>query len=213
VGWPVNVFIFLNGRKSSARYYSEHFDAYRHEQDRVVCANGGYRLAQLCGVKPDLIVGDLDSLKEETIEEGIEVRRHPRNKDFSDFELALQAASGMTPQWVYVYGALGGRIDHELTNILLINSVQHPTVFIEEETEIYGVHEGLVINDRKGCICSLLSLWGACRVKEIRGFQYALKNEVLYPSSRGLSNVITEDEATITLANGNLIAVVNTVER
>jgi len=206
----MNVFIFLNGKKSSAQFYRKHFETFRMGQDAVVCADGGYRLAQQSGVKPDLVVGDLDSLQDEEIEKGIEVRRYPRNKDFSDFELAMQHAEEMAPEWIYVYGALGGRIDHELTNILLLTSIKHPTVFIEDGLEIYGVYAKLVIRNRRNCLCSLLSLGGPCHVKEIHGFEYALYNEVLYPSSRGLSNIITEDEATISLISGSLIAVVNT---
>jgi len=205
----MNAFIFLNGKKSSAQFYRKQFETFHEEQDAVICADGGYKLAEQSGVRPNLIVGDLDSLQIEQIEKGIEVRRYPVNKDFSDFELAMQAAQEMAPEWIYVYGALGGRIDHELTNILLLASVKHPTVFIEDGLEIYGVYESLVLRGRKNCLCSLLSLGGPCHVKEIHGFEYALKDELLYPSSRGLSNIITEDEATISLISGSLIAVVN----
>jgi thiamine pyrophosphokinase len=208
----MNVFIFLNGSKSSSQFYREHFETCRKEQDTVVCADGGYKLAQQCGVKPDLVVGDLDSLGDDEIEKGVEVRAYPRKKDYSDFELAMQSAEETAPEWIYVYGALGGRKDHELTNILLLSSVKQSTVFIEEELEIYGVHEELLLLDRKNCICSLLALGGPCHVKEIRGFAYALKDEVLYPSSRGLSNIITKDEAGISLIHGTLIAVVNREE-
>ena len=205
----MNVFIFLNGSKSSSKFYREHFETCRKEQDKVVCADGGYKLARQCGVKPDLVVGDLDSLGNDEIEKGVEIRAYPRKKDYSDFELAMQSAEEMAPEWIYVYGALGGRKDHELTNILLLTSVKQSTVFIEEGLEIYGVHEELLLLDKKNCVCSLLALGGPCHVKEIRGFAYALKDEVLYPSSRGLSNIITKDEAVISLIQGNLIAVVN----
>jgi len=209
-GVAMNVFIFLNGAKSSARFYGNHCNTFRKNRDVVVCADGGYKLAQQSGVKPDLVVGDLDSLQDVGIDKGIEVRRYPRHKDFSDFELAMQSAEELAPERVYVYGALGGRIDHELTNILLLVSTKLPTVFVEEGEEIFGVHEKLVLLDRKNCLCSLLSLGGPCHVKEMQGFEYTLNDEVLYPSSRGLSNIITEDEATISLKSGSLIAVLNT---
>ena len=208
----MNVFIFLNGSKSLSQFYRKHFGTCRNARDMVVCADGGYKLAQQCGVKPDLVVGDLDSLGDYEIEKGVEVRAYPRKKDFSDFELAIQAAEEMAPAWIYVYGALGGRKDHELTNILLLTSVKQSTVLIEENLEIYGVHEELILLDRKNCVCSLLALGGPCHVKEIRGFAYALRDEVLYPSSRGLSNIITRDEAGISLIHGSLIAVVNRQE-
>jgi thiamine pyrophosphokinase len=208
----MNVFIFLNGNPSSVNFYKGHYETLQHDRDTVVCADGGYRLAQQLGVKPDFIIGDLDSLQNIRIEEGIEVRRYPRNKDLSDFELALQATFEMEPEKVYVYGALGGRIDHELANILLLGSSKHQVVFIEEEVEIYGAHECLVLNNRKGFLCSLLTLGSPCHVKEMQGFQYILHDEMLHPSSRGLSNIITEDAASISLHSGSLIVVVSTTE-
>lgn len=206
----MNAFIFLNGNPSSAPFYRKHFESFRHRPDVVICADGGYRLAQQSGIKPDLVVGDLDSLQDEQIEKGVEIRRYPREKNLSDFELAMQAAVDMAPEKVYVYGALGGRIDHELTNILLLASTRYHAIFIEEGVEIHGIHERLVLRNRKGFLCSLLALGGPCHVMDMRGFQYALHDELLHPSSRGLSNTITEDEATISLKSGSLIAVVNT---
>lgn len=206
----MNAFIFLNGNPSSAPFYRKHFESFRHRPDTVICADGGYRLAQQSGIKPDLVVGDLDSLQDEQIEKGVEIRRYPREKNLSDFELAMQAAVDMAPEKVYVYGALGGRIDHELTNILLLASTRYHAIFIEEGVEIHGIHERLVLRNRKGFLCSLLALGGPCHVTDMRGFQYTLHDELLQPSSRGLSNTITEDEATISLKSGSLIVVVNT---
>jgi thiamine pyrophosphokinase len=205
----MNVFIFLSGNPSSGDFYRDHFEAFRHMHDVVVCVDGGYRLSRRSGIKPDLVIGDLDSLEDEQIEEGIEVRRYSPDKDFSDFELALRAAEEMEPGRVYVYGALGGRIDHELTNVLLLSRSKYPTVFIEENVEIYRVIEHLVLKNRKGCFCSLLPLSGPCHVEDMRGFRYILHGEMLQPSSRGLSNIITEDRATISVHSGSLIAVVS----
>ncbi len=205
----MNVFIFLSGNPSSGDFYKDHFEAFRHRQDTVVCADGGYRVARQSGIKPDLVIGDLDSLEDERIEEDIEVRRYSTDKDFSDFELALRVAEEMKPERVYVYGALGGRIDHELTNVLLLSSSKYSAVFIEKDVEIYRVIEHLLLKGRKGYFCSLLPLSGPCHVLDMQGFRYTLHDEVLQPSSRGLSNIITADRATISVRSGSLIAVVS----
>jgi thiamine pyrophosphokinase len=208
----MRVFIFLNGGQSPAQFYRKHIDSHMERGDAVICADGGYTLARRCGIQPNLVVGDLDSLQDKDFETGIEVKRYAVNKDFSDFELAIQSAEKMMPERAYVYGALGGRMDHELANILLLTSTSVSVILIEQDVEIYGVHKQLVIQGRKNCLCSLFSLGGPCHVRRVEGFEYALNDEVLKPSSRGLSNIITEDEAGIYLKSGGLVAVVNMVD-
>ena len=200
------VYIFLRCGISSAAFYHTHYRESRNEGDLVICANGGYRVARELGLHPDLLIGDLDSLERDEVEG--EVLKYPAEKDFSDFELALLKAEEFHPDSVIVYGALGGRKDHELTNILVLAFSSIPLVFIEEEVEIYNVIHTLRLEGRRGSICSLLSFGGPCFVEEIRGFRYHLQQEELLPSSRGLSNIILEDEACISIKRGNLIAVV-----
>jgi len=204
----MTVFIFLNSDLLSIPCYREHCGSLRQKGDVVICANGGYEIARLAGVRPDLVIGDLDSLKESSVDQGIEVRRYPSRKDYSDFELALGEAERRGPERIYVYGALGGRIDHELTNILLMVHSSLPLVCIEKGMEIHHVVECLRLHGKRGSLCSLLALKGPCRVTDMKGFRYLLHDEELRPSSRGLSNVITADEASFSVAGGCLIAVV-----
>ena len=204
----MRVFMFLNGGQSPLQFYRKHIDSHREKGDAIICADGGYTLARQCGIKPDLVVGDLDSLQDEDIEKGVEIKRYAAHKDFSDFELAIQSAEEMMPEWIYVYGALGGRIDHEITNTLLLTTKSLPVILIERGVEVYGVHKRLMLQGKKNYLCSLLPLGGPCHVKKVEGFEYALNDEVLKPSSRGLSNVITQDRAGIHLKSGSLVAVV-----
>lgn len=203
------VFIFLNGSASETEFYAGHFRRVHGANDTVVCADGGYALACALGVRPQYVIGDLDSIHEEAIECGVETIRYPAEKDFSDFELVLRSVERMGPDMVYVYGALGGRKDHEITNILLLARTPLPMVFIEKNVEVYNVATSLVLDGKRGFFCSLIALCGPCRVDAMEGFMYLLKNEVLLPSSRGLSNVITADRASIRVAEGRLIVFVN----
>jgi thiamine pyrophosphokinase len=204
----MNVFLFLNGVPGSELWYREHYDSVRGDGDRVICADGGYRVARGAGISPDLIIGDLDSVNGEPAALGAKVEQFPADKDYSDFELALHRAEGYAPDRIYVYGAQGGRIDHELTNVLLIAHARVPVVSVERDSEIYAVKDRLVLTGKKGMICSLLALGGPCRIEDMRGFRYCIRNEMLRPSSRGLSNVVTADTATVSLAGGRLVVVV-----
>ena len=87
----------------------------------IVCADGGLRHAAALKLRPDFVVGDMDSLP-----------RRPRLRgapptfwcDFdenrSDFEKALDFAIGLGCRRVYVAGAMGGRTDHALVNLGLL---------------------------------------------------------------------------------------------
>jgi len=133
----------------------------------------------------------------------------PEDKDFSDFELSLQKALELGPERVFVYGALGGRKDHELINVLVLAHAPTPVVFCEHDVEIYNVTDDLHLRERAGLVCSLLTFSASCAIEEMRGFQYLLSHEKLFPSSRGLSNRIVDDYAYIKKRSGTLVVVVN----
>src|SRR5262249_60444606 len=64
----------------------------------LVCANGGYKAAMACGLSPDLIVGDLDSMPKWARDKlpGGAVHRGP-NPDSNRFEKVVR---GVCRQWV-----------------------------------------------------------------------------------------------------------------
>ena len=94
----------------------------------VIAADGGLLKAAAAGVKPDVVVGDFDSVPAGAVEaaeaDGVEVIRYPTSKDESDTELAVREAIRRGATDVEIAGALGGqRIDHTLANLLLLASV------------------------------------------------------------------------------------------
>lgn len=86
----------------------------------VVAADGGVRHAALLGVRPVLWVGDFDSSDPHDPRfaalprEGV-----PREKDFTDAELALDRALALGARRVTFWGAFGGRADHAFALALL----------------------------------------------------------------------------------------------
>ncbi|PYE52849.1 thiamine diphosphokinase [Deinococcus yavapaiensis] len=84
----------------------------------VIAADGGVRHASLLQVEPTLWVGDFDS------SDGLDVRNVervtvPRDKNFTDAELALHHAREAGATHVTFWGAFGGRLDHTLALVLL----------------------------------------------------------------------------------------------
>src|SRR5688572_13072696 len=93
--------------------------------DTVIAADGGAGALDRIGRRPDLLVGDIDSVDPALVEwlasGGMPIERHPADKEASDTELAVTAALDAGASEIVILGAVGGdRLDHELANLLLL---------------------------------------------------------------------------------------------
>lgn len=188
----------------------------------IVAADGGAEQAELLGLRPDIVVGDLDSLAPETVNrlrsEGVEVIQHRADKDESDTELALrEAVSRGTRRLIIVGGWGGSRIDHSLANVLLLSLPQPDGCEValvdgRASLRVMGLagRDTLTLDGLPGDLVSLLPL--SERVAGVRseGLVYALADETLEQGfSRGLSNVMRATQAVIRSRSGRL-AVIHT---
>ena len=74
-------------------------------EDYIICADGGTLHALKLGLKPDLIIGDLDSLPQGDWKRlqraDIPIELFPQDKNETDLELALRSAQERLWQPVY----------------------------------------------------------------------------------------------------------------
>ena len=106
----------------------------------VVAADHGAATALAFGLKPDVVIGDLDSIDEATLAElrrlNVRIDVHPRDKDATDGQLAVELALQKHPAQLLLLGFLGGpRLDQALANVLLLVSVETPAVLIDERND------------------------------------------------------------------------------
>ncbi|MCX7784062.1 MAG: thiamine diphosphokinase, partial [Meiothermus sp.] len=80
---------------------------------RVIAADGGMRHAAPLGLQAELWVGDFDSASAELQLAYAHVPReeHPVGKDYTDGELAVQAALARGADRLILVGAMGGQTD------------------------------------------------------------------------------------------------------
>jgi thiamine pyrophosphokinase len=181
----------------------------------LIAADSGVQHALALGRRVDLIVGDFDSADPAAVDAavagGAEVRRYPTDKDQSDLELALHAARAGGASRVIVVGGSGGRLDHFLANALLLASPSFADLEIEAlvgDARITVIHRDARLSGAPGDLCSLLAVGGAARGVRTTGLLFPLDGEDLLPgSTRGVSNEFTEQVATVSLAEGALLAV------
>jgi thiamine pyrophosphokinase len=184
----------------------------------IVAADGGARWVEAAGLRPDVVVGDLDSIDPAALARleaaGTPIERHPTDKEASDAELAIERAIGTKPQRVVFIGANGGgRLDHELANVLLLADARYAGIdlrIVRGATVVRAVHggEGMVIEGAPGDLVSLLPVGGDALGVHTRGLRWPLAGERLsLGRSRGLSNEIVEAEASVHLDAGTLLVV------
>ena len=187
-----------------------------HADDLLIAADGGARHCLALGLKPAIVIGDLDSLDENDLAAlkaaGIEIIRYPERKDYTDLELALQYAQEQGVTEILVMGALGARWDQTIANILLPAAFSPLKISLTDgPQELFFIRGGeqLQINGQQGDTVSLIPLTNDTYGITTQGLEYALNDENLsFGSTRGISNVLLEEEATISLKAGLLLCTV-----
>lgn len=195
-----------------------------HGADLVVAADGGALKAQALGFRPDVVVGDSDSLSQAALDElradGVTVIVHPAAKDESDTELAVREALARDATTVTVIGAFGGaRLEHTIANLLLLAlpELAGRDARLADGSSVVRLLEpgpALTIRGRRGDFVSLLPL--APRVEGVTtdGLEFPLRDEALTQGpARGLSNVMSSDAASVSLRSGRLLVVHTVADR
>lgn len=213
------VLIFANGDVGDGpmarRALDEASDAF------VLAADGGARAAAYYGRKPDLVIGDMDSLSAEELAQvqaqGAEFERHSPEKDETDLELALQWAAQRKAGWVRVFGGIGGRLDQTMSNIYLLALPALRGVdvrFVSGRQAAWMIYPGEnIVQGTVGDTVSLIPLSGAASGIRTENLHYPLKDETLsFGPARGISNVMTADHARVWFQDG-LLLVVQTIGR
>ena len=180
----------------------------------VIAADSGIEHAQGLGCHVDVAVGDFDSVAPDALARaeraGARIERHPRDKDATDLELALDVAAAEHVAHVTVVGGHGGRLDHFAANLLLLAS---PRLALDLDAWFGTAYVRVVRDEARlvgapGDLVTLLAVGGAAVGVTTTGLRYPLEDATLLPGSTlGVSNVLTTGAAEISLRSGLLLAI------
>jgi len=184
--------------------------------DHVIAADGGYAQALVRGIDVDEVVGDLDSVSFELRARLLagaspEVHAYPAEKDWTDLELAIERASEREPDEIIVLGGLGGRIDHTLANLQLLERgirMGIPIALVSGDESVRLAAGWLDLDDAApGDTISLIPQTETA-VVSTRGLAFPLDRERLFRSAtRGVSNVVGEVPAAVNAHEGQLFVI------
>jgi len=182
--------------------------------DYIIAADGGYDLLKNTSLVPDLVIGDFDSIADCEIPADTEVIKFPPEKDKSDLELAVDEAIRRGFDCFYIYGCLGGRLDHTFANIAVLTAISKRglTGYLIGVNEIITAvtNKRLLLDSYKSGIISIFPAGESAEGVTLKGLKYPLGNAVLTcDSTLGLSNEFMESQAEIEVKNGTLTVIIN----
>ena len=215
----MHILLFANGQANSGEMVElvlSHMDT-----PYVLCADGGALNAVKFGYTPQTIIGDLDSLTTDQLlkfeANGASIIRYPAEKDETDLELALYWCIEHHAKSIIIVGGLGGRFDQTLANIYLLSLPQLQNIHVavvEDKQSIRLLRAGeYQIDGNVGDTISLMPIGDRVQGITTTALKYPLKDEdLLLGPARGVSNVMIEDLATISIRDG-LLLLVHTIGR
>ncbi len=176
----------------------------------IIAADSGYSLAVRMGFRPDLTVGDFDSLTGEKPSFG-EIISVNAEKDDTDTSLAVKKALDLGYRDIFITGAIGGRLDHTIANIQTLAYIKahggHGRLVGERDTaEIIG--EGTYSFKRIDEAYFSVFSYGGSSCVTISGVKYPLERYTLVNTfPLGVSNEITSQECSITVISGEILVI------
>ena len=188
------------------------------QDDYIICADGGYAHALSEGIRPDVIIGDFDSLDADPDsldpENGSKVIRLAAEKDDTDTMICLKHGIEQDYEIFFIVGGLGGRLDHTFANLQTMSyAIDHQKViwFLDGKNRATLRHPGkLTVQRAEGFMISLFAFTDFCEGVCISGVKYPLSDCLLKNNfPLGVSNEFLEDEAEICHSTGKLLIILS----
>ncbi len=205
--------VFLNGE-----YTDPEFDRrVAARSDVLLAADGGAARLAALGLRPDAVIGDMDSLAADVaaglVAAGVPFVRHEVRKDQTDGELAVRYALAQGAGRILLAGALGTQLDHVLGHTAILRRLAREGVEACAlsahlwATVVRGPGE-LQLAGTLGSRFSFVALT-SCTSVTLRGFDYGLEGaEVGADTCLGLGNTVVSATALVGLRSGEALLLV-----
>lgn len=181
--------------------------------DIVIAADSGYDLCFSLGIEPDIVLGDMDSVKSPPgVSFGGKIIVVPSEKNDTDTMLAVKYALDAGYADIIIIGGLGGRADHTLSNIFILEYIYNRGcrgMLTDGLNRIMYLKNGSVRVEKSDYrYFSLLAADRVCRGVNVTGCKYPLCCAVLNREEQyAVSNEVLSDAAVISVDEGALFVI------
>ena len=188
-----------------------HEDISLTNDDLLIAVDGGFDSLRKAGYTPDVLVGDLDSIKSE-VPASVRVFQYPPEKDETDMFLAYSLGARCDYTDFVILGGTGGRLDHTLANMSLLLYAKERghniTIMDEKSITICIKNETVRLSGNPGAYLSVFAISGPAHGVSIKGAKYEVESTTLTPDfPLGVSNEFTDEKAQISVEDGALIII------
>lgn len=193
--------VFLNGTPPTV----DTLKTIDYKDKIIICADGAYDYLSSYAI-PDVLIGDFDSITK--VPSNVNVKRFPVDKDFTDGHLAILELKERGVTEAEIYGAYGGRPDHEFGNFALLalaDSLKIKAV-IKGDYDIYFVKKEISLKVRKNMTVSIVPFSDEAHILSCQGLKFSasdLKMNKLHLI--GLSNTAISDEIYLSVGEGSVL--------
>ncbi|WP_372368235.1 thiamine diphosphokinase [Candidatus Uabimicrobium sp. HlEnr_7] len=173
-----------------------------------VAVDMGMDVFHRLGIKPNILVGDLDSISSDIDIEGIELHKFPCDKDKTDTELAVDYCNSSGFSHIDILGGIGDRLDHTLANAYLLVYANKPNNRVRLLNSINTIYlltaaKAVEIKGKENDIVSLIPITENIEGLTIRGCRWNLeKGSISQGRTHGLSNYLKNTTANLSIAKG-----------
>jgi thiamine pyrophosphokinase len=171
----------------------------------IIAADGAANFLASRGITPNMIIGDLDSVRQDLLVDGKFIKLGDQNS--SDFEKALNYLGDNNLLPTIILGMNGGYMDHILNNINIF--VQTKSIFFGEDVMglmLDGHHK---FNLKIGTKLSLFGIPRCCITTE--GLKWNLNMaELVFPGFNSCFNRTASENVNIDMISGKALLIIYT---
>lgn len=178
----------------------------------TVAADAGLRVFYRLGVRPDIFIGDGDSVGGEewqwAQQTGVPTQTFPREKDATDTQLALDFLLDRGERNIRLLGGIGSRLDHTLANVYLLVYADERDARLRlchprHQVQLVTPERSVELHGASGDLVSIVPISETLTGVEASGFRWNLCNATLRRGTTvGVSNYLTAGHAQVSIKTG-----------
>lgn len=181
----------------------------------IVAVDGGIKYLIDINKIPNVLIGDLDSINKKDLEflnrKNIRKIQYPEMQDSTDTELAVDFMIGKGIKDITLIGVTGSRIDHTISNILLLKRLKDKNIkgkIIDNNNTIYYVDDIIKIRKLDNMNISIIPLSLTGIVVDLEGFLYSVTEEKIeFGSTLAVSNKLIDEYGVIEIKRGESLVI------